>query len=101
MQVNTNVQQASASEFYLALDEVESINHVVVFLTGQVPFSEGFGGSIYFGWPVGEFPVTCFWFLVDKQVTACMHCLIDIGDQLLKTTREELASSMICTSELH
>ena len=56
-QVNTNVQQASASEFYLTLDEVESINHVVVFLTGQVPFAEGFGGSIYFGWPVGKSPV--------------------------------------------
>ena len=54
IQVNTNVQQASASEFYLTLEEVETINHVVVFLTGQVPFSDGFGGSIYFGWPVGE-----------------------------------------------
>ena len=53
-QVNTNVQQAGASEFYLTLEEVESINHVVVFLTGQVPFSDGFGGSIYFGWPVGK-----------------------------------------------
>lgn len=37
--------------FVLVLDDVASINHVVVFLTGQVPFAEGFGGSIYFGWP--------------------------------------------------
>lgn len=49
--MNTNVQQASENTFLLAIDGAESINHVVVFLTGQVPFSEGFGGSIYFGWP--------------------------------------------------
>jgi len=27
--------------------------------------------------------------------------LIDIGDQLHRTTRDELASSTVCTSELH
>ena len=50
-QVNTNVQQAGPNTFLLAVDGVDSINHIVVFLTGQVPFSEGFGGSIYLGWP--------------------------------------------------
>ena len=39
------------NEYFLSLEDAQSINHVVVFLTGQVPFSEGFGGSIYFGWP--------------------------------------------------
>ncbi len=51
LQVNTNVQQANDNTFVLTLDHAESINHVVVFLTGQVPFSEGFGGSIFIGWP--------------------------------------------------
>ena len=50
-QVNTNVQQAGPDTFLLAVDGAESINHIVVFLTGQVPFSNGFGGSIYLGWP--------------------------------------------------
>lgn len=49
--MNTNVQQAGANEYFLTLDDVQSINHLVVFLTGQVPFSDGYGGSIYFGWP--------------------------------------------------
>ena len=49
--MNTNVQQAGENTFLLTIDGAESINHVVVFLTGQVPFSEGYGGSIYFGWP--------------------------------------------------
>lgn len=43
-----------ANTFVLALDQVETINHVVVFLTGQVPFNQGFGGAIYFGWPSVE-----------------------------------------------
>ena len=51
MQVNTNVQQAGVNEYFLILEDALAINHVVVFLTGQVPFSEGFGASIYLGWP--------------------------------------------------
>ena len=49
--MNTDVQQTGVNEFFLSLDDVQSINHVVVFLTGQVPFADGYGGSIYFGWP--------------------------------------------------
>ena len=52
--MSTNVQQAGPNQFLLTVDHVESINHVVVFLSGQVPFSEGFGGSIYIGWSVGS-----------------------------------------------
>lgn len=54
MQVNTDVQQIDDSTFVLGLEHVDSINHVVVFLTGQVPFSPEFGGAIYFGWPSAE-----------------------------------------------
>ena len=46
------MQQASPNQFFLTIDQAESINHIVVFLTGEIPFAEGFGGSIYFGWPV-------------------------------------------------
>ena len=35
----------------LLLENIATVNHVVVFLTGDIPFSEGFGGAIYFGWP--------------------------------------------------
>ena len=51
VQVNTNVQQAGINEYFLSLEDAKSVNHLVVFLTGQVPFSGGFGGSIYLGWP--------------------------------------------------
>lgn len=34
------------------------MGHVVVFLTGTVPFNPGFAGAIYFGWPAPEGGVT-------------------------------------------
>lgn len=49
--MNTNVQQAGVNEYFLSLEDALSINHIVVFLTGQVPFSDGFGASIFLGWP--------------------------------------------------
>lgn len=52
-QVGTNFQQAGQDQFITSLDNVSTINHIVVFLTGEVPFSNGFGGSIFFGWPTG------------------------------------------------
>lgn len=52
--VNTNVQQAAPNQFFFTLEHVEGIHHIVVFLTGQIPFAEGFGGSIYFGWSIGS-----------------------------------------------
>ena len=52
--MNTNVQDAGTNQFYFTLEHVEGINHIVVFLTGDVPFSDGFGGSIFFGWPSPE-----------------------------------------------
>lgn len=47
--MDTNVQEAGVNQFYLTLEQVENVNHIVVFLTGQLPFSDGFGGGIHFG----------------------------------------------------
>ena len=49
--MSTNFQPASENQFVVTLDNVSAVNHIVIFLTGEVPFSEGFGGEIYFGWP--------------------------------------------------
>ncbi len=48
------MNQVDASTFVLGLPDADAVHHVVVFLTGQVPFSEGYGGSIYMGWPSTE-----------------------------------------------
>ena len=48
---NTAVSQLSESAFLLHLEGANLVNHLSVFMTGSVPFSEGFGGSIHLGWP--------------------------------------------------
>ena len=45
------MQQAAEGQFFLTLEQAENVGHVVVFLTGAVPFNPGFAGAIYFGWP--------------------------------------------------
>ncbi|VDK49104.1 unnamed protein product [Anisakis simplex] len=36
------------------VSDADSINHVVVFLTGVTPFPEGTGGSVYIRWPQSD-----------------------------------------------
>ena len=48
---NTAVTQLSESGFLLQVEGASTINHLSVFMTGTVPFSDGFGGSIHLGWP--------------------------------------------------
>lgn len=83
--MNTNVQQAGVNEFFLSVEDVQSINHVVVFLTGQVPFTEGFGGSIYFGWPTEESGISwqLLGFITNDKPSAifkitkvCAYCVV-------------------------
>merc|ERR1712243_68578 len=52
--VSTKWEQASPTNFIAEIPEADSVNHVVVFLSGQVPFPEGIGGAVYFSWPQSE-----------------------------------------------
>ena len=45
VQVQTNFIRAGENEFVVELPNSESINHIVVFLTGLSPFPEQIGGS--------------------------------------------------------
>nr|CAG4635053.1 EOG090X0D82 [Alona affinis] len=49
--VQTDFQQISPTQFMITVPDADNINHLVVFLTGAVPFPDGFGGSVYFSWP--------------------------------------------------
>lgn len=44
-QVNTQFEQVGETQFLCTIPDADSINHVVVFMTGQVPFPEGAGGA--------------------------------------------------------
>ncbi|KAJ8951467.1 hypothetical protein NQ318_000161 [Aromia moschata] len=49
--VQTEFQQISPTQFVTTINDADNINHIVVFLTGAVPFPEGTAGQVYFSWP--------------------------------------------------
>ncbi|KAI6189547.1 DUF775 domain-containing protein [Aphelenchoides bicaudatus] len=49
--LQTNFIQASEREFVIELPQSDSINHLVVLLTGVQLFPDNIGGSIYIQWP--------------------------------------------------
>ncbi|KAL9692224.1 hypothetical protein quinque_015837 [Culex quinquefasciatus] len=49
--VQTDFQQITDSQFLINIPEADNVNHVVVFLTGTIPFPDGMAGAVYFSWP--------------------------------------------------
>ncbi|XP_044262530.1 protein OPI10 homolog [Tribolium madens] len=49
--VQTEFQPISETQFITTIPDADSINHIVVFLTGAIPFPEGTAGQVYFSWP--------------------------------------------------
>uniref|UniRef100_A0A0A9Z3I4 Protein OPI10 n=2 Tax=Lygus hesperus TaxID=30085 RepID=A0A0A9Z3I4_LYGHE len=49
--VQTNYEMVGEKQFLITIPEADNINHVVVFLTGNVPFPDGLSGLVYFSWP--------------------------------------------------
>lgn len=49
--VQTDFQRVSPTQFLCNIPDADSINHVVIFLTGSEPFPEDTGGLVYFSWP--------------------------------------------------
>lgn len=54
--VQTDFQQLSETQFLITIPDADNINHIVVFLTGTIPFPEGMGGAVYFSWPDSNAP---------------------------------------------
>jgi protein Hikeshi len=48
--VTTEFRQVDATKFLLTLDNAQLINHIVIFLTGSIPFQQGLGASVYLHW---------------------------------------------------
>ncbi|KAI6660631.1 hypothetical protein LOD99_10363 [Oopsacas minuta] len=53
---NTEISQVSDTVYVMQLDSVSTVNHLCVFMTGAVPFPDGYGGSIHIGWPSQDQP---------------------------------------------
>ncbi|KAI7883191.1 DUF775-domain-containing protein [Lichtheimia hyalospora FSU 10163] len=52
--VQTNLQQVDANKYVFELSDAQSINHIVVFLLGTVPFEQGYGATVHLLWPNKE-----------------------------------------------
>ena len=46
--VQTDFQLVGEKQFLINIAKADSVNHIVVFLTGTIPFPEGCGGLVYF-----------------------------------------------------
>nr|CAG4646558.1 EOG090X0D82 [Macrothrix elegans] len=62
--VQTDFTQVSDTQFVVTIPDADNINHLVVFLTGTLPFPEGFGGSVYFRWPETDLSIPPVWQLL-------------------------------------
>lgn len=54
--VQTDFIQIGETNFVCNIPDADNVNHVVVFMTGQLPFPEGMGGAVYFSWPCEQGP---------------------------------------------
>lgn len=46
--VQTDFQLVGERQFLINIAKAENVNHIVVFLTGTLPFPDGSGGLVYF-----------------------------------------------------
>ncbi|KAL6306867.1 DUF775-domain-containing protein [Sparassis latifolia] len=49
--LQTNLQQVDDTHAIFELPAASTINHICVFLLGNVPFPEGYGATVHFHWP--------------------------------------------------
>ncbi|KAJ2614891.1 hypothetical protein H4S08_001493 [Coemansia sp. RSA 1365] len=49
--VQTNLQQVDVNKYVFELPEAHSINHIVVFLLGTIPFEPGYAATVHLLWP--------------------------------------------------
>lgn len=45
LQAQTDFQQVGENQFLFIVPDADNINHIVVFLTGTIPFPDGMGGA--------------------------------------------------------
>jgi len=49
----TNFQRVSENQFTIQIPDVNHVNHLVVYMTGTMPFPEGYGAAVYLNYQIG------------------------------------------------
>ncbi|XP_067936097.1 protein Hikeshi-like [Watersipora subatra] len=49
--VQTNLRAVTETQFVTEIDNADSVNHIVVFMTGVSAFPDGMAASVHFCWP--------------------------------------------------
>ncbi|CAG8488375.1 1938_t:CDS:2, partial [Scutellospora calospora] len=49
--IQTNLQQVDLNKYVFEIPDAGTINHIVVFLLGTVPFEPGYAATVHFLWP--------------------------------------------------
>ncbi|KAI7885435.1 uncharacterized protein EV154DRAFT_554761 [Mucor mucedo] len=52
--VQTNLQQVDVNQYVFELTNAQTINHIVVFLLGTIPFEPGYAATVHLHWPNKE-----------------------------------------------
>jgi len=72
----SNFQQASENQFMIQLADIEHAgNHLVVFMTGETPFPEGYAGAVYFNY---ELDGQSKWIFLGKICNQKPSCIFKI-----------------------
>ncbi|RMZ99237.1 OPI10 -like protein [Brachionus plicatilis] len=48
-----NFQRVSETQFLIEVHDIENVNHIVVYMTGEMPFPDGYAGGVYFCYQSG------------------------------------------------
>ncbi|KAI9202018.1 uncharacterized protein BJ171DRAFT_194391 [Polychytrium aggregatum] len=79
--VQTNLQQVDQFKYVLALQDAQSINHIVIFMTGQQAFPAGYAATVHLFWPSETHP---HWQLLGMISNEKPSAIFKLGGQ--KTT---------------
>ncbi|CAG8623518.1 10501_t:CDS:2 [Funneliformis caledonium] len=52
--IQTNLQQVDVNKYVFELPDAATVNHIVVFLLGTIPFDPGYAATVHFLWPGSE-----------------------------------------------
>ncbi|CAF1247832.1 unnamed protein product [Rotaria sordida] len=83
-----NFQQVSETQFVIPVSDVDNVNHLVVFMTGQIPFPENFGGGG--NWPSTESPS---WIYLGKITNTKPSAIFKINK--IKDIESKISSSLV------